>query len=95
MSKSEGSSSEGVQYGRVDLAVILVVVTVADGQNVQLRHVVRAQHQGQPLVVRDVLPGDSQYSDHNNEALSHLVLGHHNLPGLLVKSLIVPVSVEV
>ena len=62
MAKSEGSSSEGVQYGGVDLAVVFVVVAVADGEDVELRHVVRAEHQGQPLVVCDVLPGESQHS---------------------------------
>ena len=55
MSESEGGRSEGVENARVDLGVILIVVPVRDGQDVQLRHVVGAQHQRQPLVVSDVL----------------------------------------
>ena len=98
MSESEGSSSEGVEYGGVDLAVVLVVVAVAHGEDVELGHVVGAQHQGQPLVVGDVLAGESQLSalfTMRGEALSHLILSDNNLPGLLVESLVVPVRVEV
>ena len=62
MSESEGSRSEGVQYGGVDLAVVFVAVAVAHWEDVELGHVVRAQHQGQPLVVGDVLGGESQLS---------------------------------
>ena len=98
MSESEGSRSEGVQYGGVDLAVVFVAVAVAHWEDVELGHVVRAQHQGQPLVVGDVLSGESQLSvlfAIKAEPLSHLILSDDNLPGLLVKSLIVPVRVEV
>ena len=78
MTESEGSCGEGVEDGGVDLGVVLVVVAVADWEDVQLRHVVGAEDDGQPLVVGDVL-----------------VLRDHNLPRLLVQSLIVPVRVEI
>ena len=78
VTESEGSCGEWVEDGGVDLGVVLVVVTVADREDVQLRHVVGAEDDGQPLVVGDVL-----------------VLCDHNLPRLLVQSLIVPVRVEI
>ena len=37
------------------LWVVIVVVSVGDWEDVQLRHVVTPQHQGQPLVVGHVL----------------------------------------
>ena len=55
VSESEGSRGEAVDDGGVDLGVVLVVVTVGHGQNVQLRHVLRPKHNRQPLVVCDVL----------------------------------------
>ena len=95
MSESEGGRSEGVENARVDLGVILIVVPVRDGQDVQLRHVVGAEDQGQPLVVSDVLRVSvSIYKtrrNHNN----YLILGYDDLPGLLVQPLVVPVGVEV
>ena len=62
MTESEGRRREGVQNGGVDLAVVLVVVAVGDGEDVELCHVVRAEDQGQPLVVGDVLTDESQLS---------------------------------
>ena len=55
MPKSEGGGSEGVENSGVDLGVVLVIVAVGDGEDVQLCHVVGAEDQGQPLVVSDVL----------------------------------------
>ena len=55
VSESEGSRGEAVDDGGVDLGIVLVVVTVGHGQNVQLRHVLRPKHNRQPLVVCDVL----------------------------------------
>ena len=55
MSESEGSRGEAVDDGRIDLGVVLVVVTVGHRQDVQLRHVLRPKHNRQPLVVCDVL----------------------------------------
>ena len=55
VSESEGSRGEAVDDGGVDLGVVLVVVTVGHGQDVQLRHVLRPKHNRQPLVVCDVL----------------------------------------
>ena len=95
VTESEGSSSKAVEDGGIHLkndeyngfanhndddhlGVVVVVVAVSDGQDVQLGHVVSAQHQGQPLVVGNVL-----------------ILSDDNLPGLLVKPLVVPVGVEV
>ena len=95
MAESEGGGSEGVENGGVDLGVVLVVVAVGDGEDVQLRHVVGAEDQGQPLVVSDVLRVSvSIYKtrrNHNN----YLILGYDDLPGLLVQPLVVPVGVEV
>ena len=55
MSKSEGGRSKAVEYGWVDPVTVLVAVSVTEREDVQLVHVVRSQHYGQPLVVRDVL----------------------------------------
>ena len=55
VSESEGSRGEAVHDRGVDLGIVLVVVTVGHGQNVQLRHVLRPKHNRQPLVVCDVL----------------------------------------
>ena len=55
VAESEGCAGEGVEDGGVDGGVVLVVVSVGEGEDLQLGHVVRAQHQRQPLVVRDVL----------------------------------------
>ena len=55
MSKSEGGRSEAVEDGWVDPVAVLVAVSATEGEDVQLVHVVRSQHYGQPLVVCDVL----------------------------------------
>ena len=94
VTESEGSSSKAVEDGGIHLnddykgvtnhndddhlGVVVVVIAVSDGQDVQLGHVVSAEHQRKPLVVGHVL-----------------ILSDDNLPGLLVKPLVVPVRVEV
>lgn len=94
VTESEGSSSKAVEDGGIHLnddykgvtnhndddhlGVVVVVIAVSDGQDVQLGHVVSAEHQRKPLVVGHVL-----------------ILSDDNLPGLLVKPLVVPVGVEV
>ena len=71
VTESEGRRREGVQNGGVDLAVVLVVVAVGDGEDVELCHVVRAEDQGQPLVVGDVLcGGESTQCSHNEDSSS-------------------------
>ena len=55
MTKSEGRSGKGVEDGRVDLGVVLVVVSIGDGEDVDLSHVVGAKDDGEPLVVGDML----------------------------------------
>ena len=55
VTESEGGGGEVVDDGGVDGGVVLVVVAVGDGQDVELGHVVRPQDDGQPLVVGDVL----------------------------------------
>lgn len=49
--------NEGTNQNNDDghLGVVVVVVAVGDGEDVQLGHEVRAEHQGQPLVVGHVL----------------------------------------
>ena len=60
VAKSEGGCGEAVDDGGVDGGVVLVVVAVGHRQDVQLRHVLRAKHNWQPFVVRDVLGSEAQ-----------------------------------
>lgn len=55
MTKSEGSRGKRVENVWVDGGIILAVVAIGDREDVQLCHVVCAQHQGQPFIVSDVL----------------------------------------
>ena len=55
VTKSEGGSGEGVEDGGVDVVVILAAVALQDWEDVQLLHVFHSKHNGQPLVVGDVL----------------------------------------
>ena len=55
MAKSVGGRGEGVEDGRVDLAVVVVGEALAGGEDVQLSHEVRPEHDGQPLVVVNML----------------------------------------
>ena len=60
VAKSVCGRSEGVENGRVDLAVVVVGEAVAGGEDVQLCHEVRAEDDGQKLVVLNMLAGNSQ-----------------------------------
>ena len=55
MAKSEGGCGEAVDDGGVDGVPVGVGVAVGEGEDVQLVHVVRAEDDGQPLVICDVL----------------------------------------
>ena len=55
MPKSKGSCSKDIGEGGVDGGIVLVVVAVGDGEDVQLGHVLSSQHYWQPLIVRSVL----------------------------------------
>ena len=55
MSESEGGGGEGVGHGGVDAGVVAVVVTVWVERELENGEDARAQDDGQPLVVRDVL----------------------------------------
>ena len=46
VTKSESSSSKRVQNAGVDVGVVLVVVTIADREDVQLSHVVGPKNNG-------------------------------------------------
>ena len=55
MAKSEGCCGEAVDDCGVDGVPVAVGVAVGEGKDVQLVHVVCAEDDGQPLVIRDVL----------------------------------------
>ena len=55
VTKSESSSSKRVQNAGVDVGVVLVVVTIADREDVQLSHVVGPKNNGEPLIVGHML----------------------------------------
>ena len=55
MAKSVCGRSEGVENGRVDLAVVVVVESLGEREDVQLSHEVSPQDDGQPLVVMNML----------------------------------------
>ena len=59
MAKSVGRGREGVENGGVDLAVVVVGEPLAGREDVELGHEVRAEDDGQPLVVVNMLAGDS------------------------------------
>ena len=60
MAKSVRGGGEGVEDRWVDLAVVVVGEAVAGGEDVQLCHEVRAEDDGQKLVVLNMLAGNSQ-----------------------------------
>ena len=60
VAESEGGSGKAVDDGRVDGGVVLVVVPIRHWQDVELCHVLRAKHNWQPFVVRDVLGSETQ-----------------------------------
>ena len=59
MAKSVGRGREGVENGGVDLAVVVVGEALDGREDVELGHEVRAEDDGQPLVVVNMLARDS------------------------------------
>lgn len=61
VSESKGRSRESIGDGRLGTLVVIVRQAVLEGAQVVFLHIRVAEHNGEPLIVRDVLHLSAQY----------------------------------